>query len=149
METPVPAPSPTPDSQEFWTSLRDHVLRLPYCSSCESYFFPPMPGCPGCGAGESSVRMRPASGRGHVNSWFVAHHAFDPAFADDVPYVVLDVNLAEGPRVNGRLLGCAKEDVTPGMEVRACFEDLPGFTRLAFTAAGDGALSARAAPGAR
>ncbi len=133
MENSFPAPSPTPDSEPFWNALRNHQLRLPYCSSCESHFFPPMPGCPTCGAGEDSIGMRPVSGKGHVYSWFVAHHAFHPGFEADIPYAVLDVDLVEGPRVNGRLTGCATDAIVPGMAVQACFEDFPEFTRLAFT----------------
>jgi hypothetical protein len=51
---------------------------------------------------------------------------------DDVPYAVLDVTLEEGPRINGRLLNAPFSQIAPDLPVRAVFEDLPDFTRLAF-----------------
>ena len=134
MVNSIPVPAPTPDTVGFWAALKEHELRVPHCSSCDSYFFPPMPGCPECGAGEQSVELRAVSGKGRVHSWFVAHHAFHPAFEAEVPYVVLDVHLDEGPRINGRLLGFPADQIVPGMAVEAHYEDLPQFTRLAFTA---------------
>jgi hypothetical protein len=136
MSTPIPAPVPTPDSAPFWESLREHVLRIPYCRSCGCHFFPPMPGCPECLAGEDAIEWRPVAGTGRVHSWFVAHHAFSPAFEADVPYAVLDVHLDEGVRVNGRLIGLPTSQVRADMVVRAAFEDLSNFTRLAFEPVG-------------
>ncbi|MFD9502343.1 Zn-ribbon domain-containing OB-fold protein [Streptomyces sp. NPDC060035] len=136
MTTNVPAPVPGPDSAPFWEGLREHTLRIPFCHTCDRWFFPPMPGCPECGAGEDHIEMREVAGTGRVHSWFVAHHAFHPAFEADVPYAVLDVDLDEGPRINGRFIGAAFDRIKPGMVVRAAFEDLPEFTRLAFEPVG-------------
>jgi uncharacterized OB-fold protein len=46
-----------------------------------------------------------------------------PAFAADVPYVVALVTLAEGPTMMTKIVGCAPERVTIGMEVVVIFED--------------------------
>lgn len=128
------APTPTPESQPFWDELAAHRLVLPHCAACDSHFFPPMPGCPDCGAGEESLSFDAASGKGQVYSWVEAHYAFDPVFADDVPYTLLTVDLEEGVKINGRLLGSSLDDVHAGMTVQADFEDLDGFTRVAFRA---------------
>jgi uncharacterized OB-fold protein len=40
-----------------------------------------------------------------VHSWTVAHHAYHPAFKGEVPYVLLTVDLEEGVRALGRVLG--------------------------------------------
>lgn len=132
MTMQLPAPVPTVDSAPFWEALREHVLRIPFCRACGRFSFPPMAGCPECGAGEGDIEMRPVAGTGRVHSWFVAHHAFHPAFAEDVPYAVLDVVLDEGPRINGRFVGAPPERLEAGMAVRAVFEDVGDFTRLAF-----------------
>jgi uncharacterized OB-fold protein len=40
------------------------------------------------------------------------------------PYVVALVELAEGPRLMGNIVGCAPDDVTVGMPVRVTWEEL-------------------------
>ncbi|GAA3649178.1 OB-fold domain-containing protein [Nocardioides ginsengisoli] len=132
MVVSIPVPHPSEDSRPFWDSLRDHVLRLPWCGSCASFQFPPMPGCPACSADADAIEWREVAGAGRIHSWFVARHAFHPAFESDLPYVVADVVLDEGPRINGRIVGVASADVQADMRVRAVFEDLSAFTRLAF-----------------
>jgi len=91
------------DSAAWWEALAAGRLELPVCSSCGRRWFPPAPTCPYCGATHPSLIA--ASGLGKVYSWVVVHKAFDPVFANDVPYVILTVDLDEGARVVGRLLG--------------------------------------------
>ncbi len=50
------------------------------------------------------MTWEPASGRGHIHSWTVAHHAYHVAFADELPYTLVLVDLCEGPRALGRWL---------------------------------------------
>lgn len=132
-ETPFLAPSPSPDSEFFWQGLKDRKLLIPHCTVCDRHFFPPMPGCPHCAADKDKVEAVEASGEGAVYSWIVAHYAFDPAFAKEVPYTILTVDLDEGARIVGRLTG-AEPDVLEGdMRVRAVYEDRGEFTLLCFT----------------
>ena len=49
------------------------------------------------------------------------HRAFDPAFADDLPYTVALVELDDGPRMYGRLLG-DPSTFAVGARVHAVFE---------------------------
>lgn len=132
MTISTPAPKPTPDSEGFWIGLAERELRIPRCNACGSYFFPVMPGCPDCSAEEGSVELVPVSGKGRIFSWFVARHAFHPAFVDELPYVVLEVELDEGPRIYGRLAGDVNQELEANMPVEAQFEDVDDFTRLAF-----------------
>jgi uncharacterized OB-fold protein len=69
------------------------------------------------------------SGRGTVHTFTVVHRTFAPAFADDVPYVVAWIDLPEQDdlRAFGNIRGIAPDEVTIGLPVTACFEDLPGF----------------------
>lgn len=127
------SPQPTPDSQPFWDGLRAHELRMPFCTACERHFFPPMPGCPFCSADADRVEQRVVSGEGTIYSWIVAHLAFDPAFADDVPYTIVTVDLDEGPRINGRLRGVDFDSIQAGTQVQAEYEDQPTFTMLYFS----------------
>ena len=132
MSVPIPAPNPTPESAPFWESLSEHTLRLPLCGSCQRFQFPPMPGCGACGAAENAIEWRQVAGGGRVHSWFVAHHAFHPAFEQDLPYVVADIVLDEGVRINGRLVGIDHSAIRADLRVRVAFDDCADFTRLAF-----------------
>ncbi|HVW32291.1 MAG TPA: OB-fold domain-containing protein, partial [Acidimicrobiia bacterium] len=91
------------DSAWWWEALDRGRLLLPRCPACERCFFPPLPACPHCGS--ARITAIPAGGRGAVYSWVVVHIALDPAFAGDIPYTVVAVDLDEGVRVFGRLHG--------------------------------------------
>ena len=54
----------------------------------------------------------PTSSRGRVFTWTVTHRPIDPAFANEIPYAVLVVELDEGPRVVGNLLGLEPSELT-------------------------------------
>ena len=60
------------------------------------------------------------SGRGRIFSWTVTHQPLDPAFA--VPYAVVVVELEEGPRLVGNLLGLAPADLALDLPVTAELE---------------------------
>ena len=96
-----PAPGVDRDNAFFWDGLATGQLRLQCCTRCETHRFPPMPGCPRCGASETRIEVTP--GAGSLYSWIVVHHAFSQAFADDVPYTIGVVELAEGCRMLARL----------------------------------------------
>ena len=132
-ETSFLAPSPSPDSEFFWEGLRQRKLLIPHCTVCDRHYFPPMPGCPYCAANGDQVEHVEASGEGAVYAWIVAHYAFDPIFAKEVPYTVLTVDLDEGARVVGRLKGAEPEQLQGGMRVKADYEDRGDFTILCFT----------------
>ena len=53
-----------------------------------------------------------------------------PAFAGDVPYNVVQVELEEGPRLTSNLVGVANEDVAVGLEVEVVFDDVDEETTL-------------------
>jgi uncharacterized OB-fold protein len=107
------APEQDADSAPFWAALAEGRLLVVRCSTCRTCSFPPMPGCPRCGS--DAVAHIQVSGEGRVYSWVTIHVALHPAFADEVPYTIVAVELAEGARMLGRLLG-------DGTEMRA---DLP------------------------
>src|SRR5690606_11835844 len=91
-----------------------------------------MPGCRHCGAADA-LEIRPSTGRGRVYSWTVAHYAFEPEFADDVPFTIVEVALDEGVRIFGRLEpGLLPAD---GLAVEASIVDLRGQKILSFASA--------------
>ena len=117
------------DSAPWWDALASGRLVLPKCDVCGRWSFPPGPACPHCGSPRPALRQ--ASGLGTVYSWVVVHKAYDPAFASEVPYVIVTVDLDEGPRVVGRLLG-SREGLRANAPVRALPFTAPSGTLLGF-----------------
>ena len=104
------------DTAWWWHALGEGRLELPRCRACERSFFPPQPTCSHCGS-RNWERIR-ASGKGRIYSWVVAHQAFDPRFANEVPYPIVAVEMDEGVRLIGRYRGPA-DTIRDGTPVRA------------------------------
>lgn len=130
----VPRPRADLDSAPFWDGCREERFLLPTCASCGRARWPPGPMCPHCRSTET--RWQETSGGGTVYSWVVATHPVDEALAGQVPYVVALIELPEGVRVVGNVLGCAPEEIGAGDRVELFFEDgaeglrLPNFRRV-------------------
>jgi hypothetical protein len=56
----------------------------------------------------------------------VYHVAFDPAFKEDLPYVVALVDIEEGPRMLSNIRRCPAEEVEIGMPVELSWENRNG-----------------------
>jgi uncharacterized OB-fold protein len=124
------APSLDEDSRAWWEALAERRLLLPHCPSCGRTWFPPTPGCPYCGS--TSVELLESCGRGYVYSWVIVNRALSPAFAADVPYTILAVDLEEGARIFGRLVGERRGELTAGAEVHAEFYEVEGQVLVGF-----------------
>lgn len=115
-----PVPEPTEETAPFWDAVAEHRLVLQVCEMCGMWQYPPSPTCTRCLS--PRLAWREASGRGTVFSFAVYHKAFHPAFADDVPYVVADIELEEGPVMLSNVVGCPPDAVRVGMPVSTVFE---------------------------
>lgn len=127
-----PAPIPAPDAltEPFWTGGAEGVLRLQRCDTCGHLRFPPSPACPRCL--EPQATWVPTSGTGEILSYVVFHRAYDPEWADRVPYAVLLVQLDEGPRLLSDL-GGSPDSLSVGARVQVAFVPLDGgFARPRF-----------------
>ncbi len=140
--TPTPTrPLPVPDEQSapFWAAAARHILTVARCSACGLYTVPPDQVCPHCRTTDPAFSFEPVSGRGVVRSWTVVRQSFLPGFADQVPFVLVDVELAEQAqlRLIGRLLDGPDTALHAGDPVTVGFEDLAdGVAVPAFTLAG-------------
>lgn len=124
-----PLPLPDPDSAAFWQGCRDHKLLVQRCAACGQFRYPPRPHCPYCRA--RRVEWVQARGTGSVFSWIVVTHPVPrEVFAGEVPYVVALIELDEGVRLASNLVGCATSDVSAGMRVKVCFDDVTPDTTL-------------------
>ena len=113
-------PLPTPDTEFFWHSGRDGVLRIARCTDCGFYVHPPSPWCPRC----LTATARPAevSGRAVVETFTVNHEPWEPDLTE--PYLVAVVSLVEQPsvRLTTNIVECPVDEARIGMAVRVLFE---------------------------
>jgi len=122
-----PLPIPNEDTKPFWNGLKKHKLMIQKCHQCERFRFPPRVVCPYCLSLDSE--WVEATGKGKVYSFTVVHHAYIPAYKDDLPYVVAIIELEEGVRLVTNIVGCKPDEVKIGMGVELAFEDVtPEFT---------------------
>jgi len=117
-----PLPRPTAASLPFWEAAKRHELQIQRCSSCGAHIFYPREVCPECLS--SDLNWMKVSGKGTVYSYTIAQAPTHPAFAEDIPYVIAIVELAEGPRLTTNITGCQPEEVRVGMPVVATFDDV-------------------------
>jgi uncharacterized OB-fold protein len=119
-----PIPVVTPLTQPYWQAADEGRLVLQHCASCGAFTHFPADVCAGCGRGDA-LGWREVSGRGSVYMFSVIHRTAVPGFT--VPYVVAWIDLVEGPRVFGNILGCPPDDVRIDLPVRVIFERVDGF----------------------
>jgi len=119
-----PLPVADERSAAYWDGARHRQLMIQRCSACGRWIHYPKATCPACGGTE--LRPMPVSGRGVVYTFTVSHYLGAPGFEDEVPYVVVLVELEEqeGLRVVGNLRDCSREQLHVGMPVEVLFEDV-------------------------
>jgi uncharacterized OB-fold protein len=91
--------------------------------------------CPHCHRTDPAFAFEPVSGRGSVRSWTTVRQSFLPGFDEDLPFVLVDVELDDQRdlRMIGRLLDGPDAPLHLGDRVTAAFEDLaPGVAVPAF-----------------
>lgn len=114
-------PTVIDETRPFWEGTLAEELRVQACNACGNRQLPGGPCCTSCLS--QDLRWDRASGRGTVFSHSVVRHAFHPTFADQVPYVVADVQLEEGPILTSNVTDCPVEDVRIGLPVEVWFDD--------------------------
>jgi uncharacterized protein len=105
------------DTAFFWDGTAAGDLRIQRCGDCGALRHPPGPMCPACGAGRPGYLV--AAGTGEVYSYVVQHHP--PVPGKQLPIVVALVQLTEGVRMVGELLGVSPDRVRIGLPVRVEF----------------------------
>jgi len=123
-------PQPDRESAAWWEGLATHRLLLQRCRGCGRSRFPFLPSCPWCASASFDVTV--SSGHGIVYSYVTAYVAVSPGYTGPLPYTVATVELAEGPRVLGRIE--SPQPVAVGDGVVAAFVDHETWTELSFQA---------------
>ena len=123
-DDPRPLPVPDEQSREFWAAAARAQLVVQRCESCGWYAYPPVFVCRTCHSAE--FYWNRVSGIGRVRSWTVVQDAFLPGFADEVPYVIGDIELVEQPglRMITQLIGLTAGELKVGLPVTVRFQDL-------------------------
>jgi uncharacterized OB-fold protein len=101
------------DTEFFWDGTAAGELRIQTCNACGALRFPPGPSCPECGVQDRGHVV--ASGRGTVFSYVVHRHP--PVPGRELPILIALLDLEEGVRMVGELVGVEADQVEIGMPV--------------------------------
>jgi uncharacterized OB-fold protein len=117
-----PIPAITPEMKPFFAAAKRHELVIQRCTQCGTHRFPAREICSSCLSREASwVKV---SGAGEVFSYNIMHQVYHPGFADEVPYAVVVIKLAEGAKMTSNLVGVPAHAIRIGMPVKVVFEDI-------------------------
>jgi uncharacterized OB-fold protein len=105
------------DTAFFWAGTARRELRVQRCEGCGRLRHPPGPACPDCGATRLDHVL--ARGTGTIYSYVVHHHPPVPGHRS--PFVIVLVDLPEGVRMLGELVGASPDEVQIGAPVRVDF----------------------------
>lgn len=136
MTTAKPLPVADESSAGYWEAAARGELALPRCSMCKHFTMPPTMVCSTCGSTDPRFAYEVVEGAGTIRSWTIVRDAFLPGFADDLPYVLIDVELDAQPdlRLIGRLVDRFAGGVSVGDRVTVAFDEIgdgvavPSFT---------------------
>jgi uncharacterized OB-fold protein len=84
------------------------------CEHCDAKLFPPRDICPECG--EEAKTLFQFSGKGEVYSYTTVYDAPE-GYAEQAPYTLAMVKLAEGPLVTAQLTDLGEQQAKIGMPV--------------------------------
>ncbi|HMS86864.1 MAG TPA: OB-fold domain-containing protein [Acidimicrobiales bacterium] len=124
------APPSTDLTDPFWDATREHRYLVQWCTACDQPIFYPRVVCPTCLLDEA-LEWRPSTGAGVVYAASVQHRPAYPGLADQVPYVVVLVDLDAGGgddrtvRVMSNVVECDPSTVRADDVVVLAWEPLP------------------------
>lgn len=116
-----PQPVPTSFTTGFWDATKRQELVLQFCTTTGKFQHYPRP--LSIYTGRRTLEWRTVSGRGTVFSYTITRRA-PPAFRGREPFIVANIELAEGVRFMSNLVDCAVEAVRIGMPVHVVWEPL-------------------------
>ena len=124
LNTGLPQPAATPDGLDapYWQGLRDELLLVQRCQSCQKFQWGPEWIYHQCHAG--AMEFESVEPRGTIYSFERVWHPVHPALTEQGAYLVVLVELphADGVRLVGNLLGDPEQSVIIGSDVRGVFE---------------------------
>ena len=127
-------PAASPIDEPFWSGLREEIVRVQRCQSCQGWQWGPEWICHHCHSDQ--VEFVETLPTGNIYSYERVWHPVHPALKDQGPYIVVLVELpaAGDIRMVGNLLGDPRAEVVIGASVQGVFEHHedgdPAFTLL-------------------
>ncbi|MDC0033242.1 OB-fold domain-containing protein [Alphaproteobacteria bacterium] len=115
-------PIPSPETETFWAGAKEHKLKIQKCHDCAGTWFPPATLCAHCGSHNHD--WIDASGLGKIHSFVTYHRIYHKGWEGELPYVVAIIELAEGARLAGNIIGTPVEEIVCDMEVKVMFDDV-------------------------
>ena len=121
---------PNVSAPEYLAGLAAGHLVLPHCARCEGARLPWIVTCPN--GHDHPTEWRKAAGVGTLWTWVTYHREYPIARSLAVPYVIAQIQLPEGIRLNAHLIGSTSIPLRQGLPVtfQAVVEDgrhYPGF----------------------
>lgn len=115
-----PTPRITPENRPFFEACAEGRLIGERCRACGRVQCPPAKIC-SCSV---AAEFEPVTltGEATVYTFSVIHRSAGPEFAQQVPYVLAMVELAEGPRLITNIVDADPESVAIGQSVEVRFE---------------------------
>lgn len=115
------AAMPVNRDNQFWVDgVRAGTLLIQRCADCGTLRHPPGPMCGQCRSMRWDTVV--ARGRGTIYSYTIHHKPAIPGFT--APFAILLVELAEGTRMIGNLVGASPDEVAIGRAVELVFPTL-------------------------
>ena len=108
------------ETRGYWEGTLNEELRIQKCNTCGHLQMPWGPCCTRCLSQDLGYQL--ASGLAEVFSFTVVRQAIHPDFSAQVPYVLADVQLEEGPIMTSNVTDIDPARVSIGMRVRAWFD---------------------------
>jgi uncharacterized protein len=102
------------DTEFFWQGTAAHELRVQRCEDCGALRHPPGPRCTTCGSPRRGYLL--ARGTGTIFSYVVHHHP--PVSGRGAPFVVALIELQEGVRMLGEVVGVDPLDPAGAAAIR-------------------------------
>ncbi len=109
------------ETRGYWEGTLQEELRIQRCNACGNLQMPWGPCCTNCLAQDLGYQV--ASGLGTVFSFTIVRQTIHPNFSAQVPYVIADVQLEEGPIMTSNVTDIDPGSVSIGMPVRVWFDE--------------------------
>ncbi len=116
---PLPAVD-HPVTAPFWRACREQRLMLQRDRESGAWHWPPKPGRWKGGR----LTWAEVSGHGRIHTWVVGAEPFLPAFRELLPHLMVVVQLDEGPRMVGHMVGTKPEEMRFDLPVRIAWKVL-------------------------
>lgn len=128
MRAPIHVPLPQPDavSEPFWAGCDERRLLVQHCRECGAFQSPARLLCRECRG--SDFDWLESQGCGRIFTYTIVHHPGSPALRDEVPYVVVVVQLDDcgGARLISNLVGEDAADVAVDRPVQLRWDNDAG-----------------------